>query len=135
MIFSNSYNFKTISFIMGSGDLKSVKIKGIILTTLSLIFLILIFISMLNVAFIDPGFLPNIVNLEFKLIQKLRNDEFIIDLEKQRNKANFLNQFSEILESDPTTYSEVIMLNKKIENVSSESIIITLPNFKVKNLL
>ena len=120
---------------MGSGDLKSVKIKGIILTTLSLIILILIFISMLNVAFIDPGFLPNIVNLEFKLIQKLRNDEFIIDLEKQRNKANFLNQFSEILESDPTTYSEVIMLNKKIENVSSESIIITLPNFKVKNLL
>ena len=116
MIFSTTYNATTFPF-NSTTNITFARTKGIILTTLSSISLILLLISFLRTAFMNPGFYPDPINLEFKIVQKLTYTGFVVDTEKANKRAEFTKNFGSIIDTAPINYSEVVI-------VSSETILI-----------
>lgn len=89
---------------------ESGKKRGIVLVSIVTFFFVLTFTSMLRVVFMDPGYVPSPLDLEYKIIKKNINPKLEKNQKFQQNLKNFSNQISE----GPLTSTENIKLIKTL---------------------
>lgn len=90
---------------------ESGKRRGIILLSIVTFFFFLTFTSMLRVIFMDPGYVPSPLELEYKIIQKNINPKVEKNRAFRQNYKNFNNQIKE----GPLTSTEKNKIIKSLD--------------------
>jgi hypothetical protein len=134
---SSAYDKLSFPFI-STTNLKSATNKGIILLSAMSFMILCLLVSLMRVVVMDPGYLPDPLDLELKLVKKLTYKSFVPDAKKEKKKRLLTKNFSKIVTTAPVTYHEMQKLNQNINYYLSDNLFIEMirePRLQLKQLI
>ena len=134
---SSAYDNTSFPFI-STTNIHIASTKGILLLSFISFLIVCLLVSLIRVVVMDPGYLPDPLDLELKLVNKLTYKSFVPNAVKEKKKRLLTKNFSRIVKTSPVTYHEMIKLNQHINYYLSDNYLIEMirgPKMQLKQLI